>query len=153
VFSTPSRIFVIANYRLQLNANRPELITAGPRINLNTHPESLVVYWDNVGRKPARRGSATLFTVSKDSKRQERIRTAEIMGAGSNVNPGYGGQAEFSVDMQRFLGMFLVCTIYFDEVGAMYEQAFLFQLGPELPNSKGVTSLLEVAPPCYKVCR
>jgi hypothetical protein len=142
--------FVVANYRLQLNANRPELITAGPRINLNTHPESLVVYWGNIGRKPARRGIATLFTVSEDRKQKQKIATANITGAGSNVNPGSGGQAEFSVDMQKFLGTFLTCVEYFDDVGVAYRQAFLFRVGAEVVT--GVKSLDELAPPDYQHC-
>jgi hypothetical protein len=54
-FSLPSPpLWVsIAIYRLRFGANRPELASALPRINLNA----------------TRRGAATLFTVSEDSSK------------------------------------------------------------------------------------
>jgi hypothetical protein len=108
------------------------------------------VYWNNIGRKPARRGGATLFTVSEDGAQREKLGQASITGAGTNVFPGYGGQAEFSIDMQKFLGSFLVCTTYFDEGGKTYAQAFAFRLGAERENE---VALEELLPPDYKVCR
>src|SRR6266702_482215 len=71
----------VANYRLQTSAIRQNLASAGARINQNVHPESIVVFWNNIGNKPARRGTATLFTVSEDMRRREKIGSAAITGA------------------------------------------------------------------------
>jgi hypothetical protein len=145
-----SAVLSYRNLSLQQSGNRPNLASALPRINANVHPESLVVYWNNIGRKPARLGSATLFTVSEDGAQREKLGQASITGAGTNVFPGYSGQAEFSIDMQKFLGSFLVCTTYFDEGGKTYEQAFAFRLGTKRENE---VALEELLPPNYKACR
>jgi hypothetical protein len=150
--SLTSLWFVIANYRLQLNANRPELTSSGGNINLSVHPETLVVNWGNIGKKSAQRGIASLITISEDGKRRKKLGVAEITGAGSNVVPNYNGQATFSIDMQGFLGRFLVCTEYFDDSGAKYQQVFLFRLY-EQQNGSPLTGLEELALPDHWSCQ
>jgi hypothetical protein len=109
--------------------------------------------WGNIGKKPARRSTATLFTVSQDWKQREKIGVQPIIAGGTNVLPGTNGHAEFlGVDMQRFLGAFLVCVTYFDEAGTVYEQTFLYRLGAERPNEQ-IIPLNEEMTPDNAACR
>jgi hypothetical protein len=144
----------VAIYSLYVNypLSRPKLATAGPRLLDHTQPPSVLVYWNNIGKKVAQRGTAVLFTEDDKRAHREQIGEADIQGAGTNVFPGFGGQAMFPVDMQKFHGLFLVCASYFDEAGNVYEQAFLLRLGKPHPGEEFVP-LDDMATPDYQVCR
>jgi hypothetical protein len=149
VVSLLSLSFVIANYRLTKDAQRPNLVSASPVVNLRTHPETVIFDWGNFSSRAARRGAATLYTLDKENKHPEKIDTAPIVGAGTNVLPTSNGRAQFRFDMQKFLGRFLVCVMYFDDQDSVYEQAYLFGLGETLPDD---ARLDELAPPDVSIC-
>jgi hypothetical protein len=124
--SSASLYFVIANYRLTVAANRPELASNGFDIELTPQPH-VVVHLENVGRKIARRGKATLFSLTNVDGATVEIGSTSIIGAGTNVFGGYGSTARFDSPSIAAAGFFLVCAIYFDDSNAKYEQAFLFE--------------------------
>lgn len=141
--------FVIANYRLTKSAQRPNLVSASPSVNLSTRPETVIIDWGNFGTKAARRGTATLYTLNSDNTHREEIGTAPIIGAGTNVLPTFNGRAQFNFDMQKFLGHFLACARYFDDDGTAYDQAYLFGAGQ---RQQGFLPLNELSPPDVSAC-
>jgi hypothetical protein len=151
--SSASLCVGLANYWLQSKANEPSLASNGGRLDEARTPATLRVDWIDVGKRPARRGHAVLFTVDeqKNFRAREKMSEASIIGPGTSVFPNYVGSAEFKgVDMTRFKGRFLVCATYFDEASAVYNQAFVFRPGEGLI---GEIPLLEEAPPGYDICR
>jgi hypothetical protein len=143
----------VAMYSLYLSypSDRPELATAGPRLLDHAHPVSVLIYWDNIGKKVARRGTAVLFTEDEARSHREKMGVPDIEGAGTNIIPGFSGSALFKVDMTRFLGLFLVCASYFDQSGNTYNQAFILRKGEASPGQEYVP-LDEVAQPDGRVC-
>jgi hypothetical protein len=85
-----------------------------------------------VGKKIGRRGIATLFATAKDGNSLSKIDSGRIVGAGTNVFPGYGANSNFIMQTGDLPTVFLVCVTYFDEPGAKYEQAFEFERGSTL---------------------
>jgi hypothetical protein len=75
--------FVIANYRLQTSAIRPELAVGASEIRPQ---DCLVVDWANIGKKPVRRGKATLFTRNEDGSGRVQLGEADV-GAGASILP------------------------------------------------------------------
>lgn len=148
----------IAVYNLCLTkqADRPELVTTDARLYINHSgnppPELVAITWGNMGKRSALRGTATLFTISEDGLRHEKFGYSEITsGANSSsttLTPTFGfGYAQISIDMHKFLGLFLVCVKYHDETNHSYKQKFIFRQGTpfsdhvltrldELPSSK-----------------
>jgi hypothetical protein len=102
-----------------------------------------------MGKRAALRGTATLYTVTKDGSRDLKFGYSEITnGPNSSITtiaPGLGSipYAQFSVDMQKFVGLFLVCTKYRDDTGHSYKQKFIFELGTHLAET--ITRLDEAA--------
>jgi hypothetical protein len=117
---------------------------------VNVPPVVVRLNWYNNGKKEARRGTAALFTISR-----EKIVSAPIggvnRGAGTNVLPGQYGETVFCFDMQKVSGQFLVCTTYFDATGRAYEQAFLFRTG--ITQSDQPIPLEDLPPPNDRECR
>jgi hypothetical protein len=70
---------------------------------LRTHPETVRFDWGNFGPKAARRGEATLYILNNENSHQEKIGTAQIVGAGTNVLPTSSGRAEFKFDQSEFV--------------------------------------------------
>ena len=142
----------IYNVFITKQADRPELISADAKLFTNQQalPHELVtIGWVNMGKRAALRGTATLYTVSKDGGRFYKFGYSEITnGWNSSVTtiaPGLGSTpyAQFPVDMQKFLGLFLVCTKYRDDNGHSYKQNFIFELGPH--SGETTTRLDEAA--------
>jgi hypothetical protein len=84
---------------------------------------------------------------------RKKLGSAPIIGAGTNILPGYGSQAMVKVDMREFLGVFLACTTYLDEAGANYEQAFLFEMQSQQQPNQPMTALEELPSANIKLCR
>jgi hypothetical protein len=134
--------------------NVPELTSTGGSLDWRSPGTSGSFQWQNTGKKPARRGIATLYALDKDRAHQKKLGEAPITGAGTNVIPRYNGQAKIYFETEEVPDTLLVCTIYFDETKE-YHQAFLFRrLGPAHPEKPGTISIEEIAPPNYKeVCQ
>jgi hypothetical protein len=120
-------------------SERPQLVVTDGRLYINHQanppPEWVRITWGNTGKTAASRGTATLFTISEDGKRHEKFGTSEIT-AGNNSSttlvPTFGyGSAFVSIDMQMFLGLFLVCIKYHDG-NLSYRQHFVFRQGSPL---------------------
>jgi hypothetical protein len=140
----------ISNYWLQIEGNRPNLVSDGGLMYVNVPPAVVHLNWNNIGKKEVRRGTATLFTMPR-----EKIGSALIGGlnrnAGTNVLPGQYGETAFQFDTQKVSKQFLVCATYFDLTGRAYEQAFLFRAA--ITQSDQPIPLEELPPPDIKECR
>lgn len=122
------------NVWLTTRANRPLLVSTNAVLFVNpvaTPPEMVRITWGNMGKKSALRGTGTLFTVSDDGKRYQKVGVEEITaGNTTTLTPTFGyGYLEITVDMQKFLGSFLACIKYYDETNYSYRQHFLFRVG------------------------
>jgi hypothetical protein len=145
--SSVSPYYVVANYRLTVSGNRPDLASNGFKVELSPRPPHIVVNIENVGKKIARRGVARLLSLSRADGAAAEVGSAPIIGTGTNVFAGYGSTARFDLPSIEAAAFFLVCAVYFDDSGARYEQAFLFQ-------RSGATDLAyeELAPPDLRMC-
>jgi hypothetical protein len=138
IVSLASLCFVVANYRLTVAANRPELASNGFKMG----PTQIEVDLENIGKKVGRRGFAKLFSLTEADGSPVDIGTAPIIGAGTNIFPGYGSVARFNSSSIGTAPFFLVCATYFDDSGATYQQGFLFKHStltardPELPYTE-----------------
>jgi hypothetical protein len=97
----------------------------------------------------ARRGSAKLFALNPDGTRGQKLGEAPIVGAGTNVAPGYHGSAQFRFDGGSY-DRFLACVIYYDDSNEMIPQAFAFRIGKI--DSDPETTLDEIEQPNYREC-
>jgi hypothetical protein len=140
----------IANYCLQKSANRPELASTGGDINLaQVHPKIAELEWSNIGKKPARRGTVTVFTLSNGT-RHTKLGEGIIIAAGTSVMPGYNGGAKVTFDTDQLDEEILACITYFGDDDEPYQQAFLYHQRAVQNNA---VDLSELAPPKYKaVC-
>jgi hypothetical protein len=138
----------VANLRFG-NTNNPDLVAAGPRIDLNAALKLVFLDLHNIGKKPARRGRATLFGLNEDRTSRRKLAEADILGAGTNVLPGYNGHADLRIDTE-LPDLFLACIIYHDDDNNTLQKAFLFRLGTIKSNE---ASLDELEPPDAKACR
>jgi hypothetical protein len=130
--------------------HRPELASTGGDINLvQVHPKVAELQWSNIGKKPARGGTVTIFTFST-GKRLAELGKGKITGAGTNVMPGYGGGAKIPFDSEQLGDALLACAIYFGDDNEKYSQAFLYHQEPVENNA---IHLSELTPPRYNaVC-
>jgi hypothetical protein len=146
-----------SNLILTIRANRPELVSTQATLFINPDanpPEWVALNWNNIGKRSALRGTATLFTVSNDGNRHEKFAQSEIIasvGGSTTLLPtfGYGSAYLLPVDMHQFLGLFLACIKYHDEANNSYKQRYLFRLGNKVNNS--VTTLDEL-PSTHQAC-
>jgi hypothetical protein len=139
---------VIANYRMTVAANRPSLASDGLIVRAKTNPP-IEISFHNVGKATARRGTATLFSLSEAEGVPEKIGSVAIGGAGANIVAGSGAWARFDPQSLE-AALFLVCISYFDDAGTRFEQAFLFQRPTDAsPMSMGYE---ELAPPDVGRC-
>jgi hypothetical protein len=129
-------IAALYNLYLTIKASRPELVSTDAKLYVNpagNPPEWVSITWGNIGKKPAFRGTAILFTVSDDGNRHEKFGEREITTATNSTTliPTFGyGSANIGVNMQKFLGVFLACVKYIDE-DYSYKQSFIFQKSTE----------------------
>ena len=145
VVSLAALCVIVANYRMTVAANRPDLASNGFHVELMAQPPHVVVDLENVGKKVARRGKATLLSLAQADGPAVEIGSAPIIGAGTSVIPGYGSSARFD-SSSIAPAFFLVCSAYFDDSGARYEQAFMFQRSGGTARDP-VLAYEELAPP------
>jgi hypothetical protein len=105
----------------------------------------------NIGKKPARHGSATLFEVGRGNNwsHKRKLGEAPIIGAGTNIVPGWNGHAQIT-----FLGeipdLFLACVVYHDDANNILQQAFLFDITNAKAHDGGL--LNEIEKPGAEAC-
>jgi hypothetical protein len=128
----------------------PELASTGGEINLvQVHPKVAKLQWSNIGAKPARDSTVSIFTFSS-GKRQTELGNGKIIGAGANVMPQYNGEAKIAFDTDKLRDGLLACVMYFGDNNKKYVQAFLYHLEPVQNNA---IRLSELIPPKYNaVC-
>jgi hypothetical protein len=152
IVSLAALYFVVANYRLTVAANRPDLASNGFNVELAARPPHVEVHLENIGRKIARRGIATLFSLAQLDGEPVLIGTAPIIGAGTNVFAGYGSTTRFESASIQPAAFFLVCAAYFDDAGAKYEQAFLFERSQVTARDPAELAYAELATPDLSQC-
>jgi hypothetical protein len=138
-----SLCYVIANYRLQKTSDRPFLASYG----ISEISPNVRIGWNNVGKKTARRGTATLYAMRKAHSPPEKLGASAIVGGGTNIFPGFGSQAYFELPKREVPPFYLLCVVYFDDTGTQFEQAFLFS------NRGPPDRFEEVDPPDIEQCR
>jgi hypothetical protein len=139
-------------------SQRPKLVTTDARLYINhagnPPPELVQLFWRN-GERAAFRGAATVFTVSEDGNQHEKFGLSEITVDWQNTSttllPFGSGYAQIPVDMNKFLGMFLVCAKYYDEANHSYRQAFLFRRGT--PFNDHILTRLDELPSKRDACK
>ena len=139
-------------------SQRPKLVTADARLYINhagnPPPELVQLFWRN-GERPAFRGAATVFTVSEDGNQHEKFGLSEItvdwQSTSTTLVPFGSGYAQIPVDMNKFLGLLLVCVKYYDEANHSYRQTFLFRRGAPL-NDHILTRLDELPSKGLSLC-
>jgi len=145
-------ILGVAIYNLYLlhTANRPQLVATESRLSINPNanpPEFVFVSWGNMGKQSAHRGTAIFHTMTeKGDDPPTRLAMSEISnGRTTTLVPTFGyASAMVVIDMSKFLGVFLVCTQYFDDYDKPYHQEFLFRRGDKQPD--GIIPLIELPP-------
>jgi len=113
---------------------RPQLGFLGANFVINSR--SFLFNWNNLGKRPALGGMATLFALSDSESEGEKLGEASISQSGgtTTITPTFGyGTAQFNdADIQKSpRSSFLVCATYFDDTGKKYGQNFRFRLGSE----------------------
>ena len=123
-------VVALLSWFFPITDQRPELASSGGNMTLvPTRPKVANLQWSNIGTKPARGGTVTIFTFSS-GKRQAELGKSEIIGAGANVLPGYNGQAKIVFDTEQLTDGLLECVIYFGDNNKEYRQAFLYHQEP-----------------------
>jgi hypothetical protein len=88
---------------LTITSNRPELVATNASLYNQSNGKSGVQFsWINIGKRPARQGAATLFSVSDDGNRYDKLETGKI----TTFTVAPSGNAYFSVsnlDASRLL--------------------------------------------------
>jgi hypothetical protein len=155
LLSMVSLFFVILTYRSQRTSNRPELASAVANIYWDQNPVRARFNFASTGRKTARRGTASLFTVTNDDRgnyhAEEKLGAAPIIGSGPNVMPGFGGNADMTLNVTMQPEKFLLCTMYFDELDEQYYQSFLLQKDDETSSATN-SQLKEIGPFGSELC-
>ena len=118
--SLGSLYVAIVNYRFQMNANVPHLLSSGSDIVWDAN--LLRFQWNNVGKAVAREGKVSLFALRDDGSDKQPLGDAPIIGGGTNIFPGYGASANLKVDITKILGQLLACVTFIDEQGTMHEE-------------------------------
>jgi hypothetical protein len=143
---------VVKNYQMAVASNRPELASNGFHIQLAAQSPLVAVDLQNVGKKIARRGEATLYALAELDGQLRKIRDAPIIGAGTSVFARYGSSARFdstSIDASAF---FLVCVSYFDDAGVRDSQAMMFGRSPKTARDPPELAYAELATPDLVRC-
>jgi hypothetical protein len=146
--------FAVYNRWLAIQEDRPNFVTTGARLYINhagqPPPELVDITWGNTGKRSALRGGATLYTVSEDGNQHEKFGVSEISD-GTTIVPTFGiAHMTISVDMSKFLGLFLVCVKYYNETNHSYRQTFSFPRGA--PMNDHVLTRLDELPSKPNAC-
>ncbi len=139
-------------------SERPKLVITDARLYINhagsPPPELVQLSWRN-GERAAFRGAATVFTVSEDGNQHEKVGlreiTADLQSTSTTLVPFGSGYAQIPVDMNKFLGMFLVCVKYYDEANHSYRQTFRFRRGA--PFNDHILTRLDELPSKPDACK
>jgi hypothetical protein len=114
------------------------------------HPKEVVqLQWTNIGTRPARRGTATIFTFV-GGKRQTKLGDTEI-ARGYKIMPGSVATISMDFNSEQLNDGLLACVLYRDDDDKKHKQAFIYHQKPPQDN---LIYLSELTPPRYNaVCR
>ena len=121
--STVSLAYIVATYNYQVQGDRPNLVTSGPRIYPTLSPPRIELYWANVGK---------------------RVASGAISGAGTNLLPGAGSLFSFAwVYGVRKPFKLLACVRYVDDTERRFAQSYLLELN-QAPGDESRINLNEI---------
>jgi hypothetical protein len=152
-----SAFFAFRNYQLQLKSNEPQLASLAAAVDFrgskrNTGSNNIELNFTDIGKRPARQGTATLFLASETHTRGQKLgEEVPIMDAanGSNVLlPGHNGRAMFSFEGDA-PDLILACVIYSDDKNQLH-QAFIYRPKKHKSSSE-IIGLDEIEQPDYGV--
>ena len=132
-------IVSVANYSIQRSSyNKPELAPAGAMMHFDLSPKIAELHWLNIGKKPARNGTVTLFIFAEDRTRPHKLGElgqASIAATSTIIGANYLGSAKVTLNSGELSGPFLACVVYYDENDEIYRQAFLYRRGTGGPEN------------------
>ncbi len=134
--------------RATASSNRPFLVSGQPSLSQEAH-HTLHLLWTNTGNQTVRNPIATLLTLSDDLQNKLNLGTQPLRIKYQGSTPENAAEVRFPVDMQQFLGRFLVCVTYFGEESKSYSQAFLYE-PPE--GGQEPSQYMEMQPPSDGLC-
>jgi hypothetical protein len=144
-----SAVIAFWNYRLQLKSSEPQLASAGSVVSLS-HPIYVELYFSNIGKRPTKQGTVSLFPFNQAHTRGQKLveKAIAAMAGGSNfVLPQSAGKVIFDVEGEA-PDLFLACLIYFDGKTRL-RQAFVYRLG----GRASIPTLYQIEQPDYgEVC-
>jgi len=127
--SLVSLSYIVASYNYQVQGDRPDLVTSGPRIYPTLSPPRIELYWANVGKRVARLPEVRVFRLNDDGTPSELVASGAISGAGTNLLPGAGSLFSFAwVHGVRKPFKILACVSYLDDAERRFTQSYLLEL-------------------------
>jgi len=120
-----SAVIALWNYQLQLKSSEPQLASTGASVGLQAHhPISFDLGLRNIGKRPAKRITGTLFSFSEAHTRGQKL--ADQANA-DHILPEFNGILTFKIEGEAPDDLFLACLKYFDGKTPL-EQAFVYRL-------------------------
>ncbi len=142
--STVSLAYIVATYNYQVQGDRPNLVTSGPRIYPTLSPPRIELYWANVGKRVARHPQVNVFRLNDDDMPNELVASGAISGAGTNLLPGAGSLFSFAwVHGVRKPFKLLACVRYLDDTERRFAQSYLLELN-QAPGDESRINLNEI---------
>jgi len=121
-----SAVIAFWNYRLQLKSSEPQLASAHATVSLQDHhPISVGLNLRNIGKRPAKRLTGTLFSFSEAHTRGQKL--AGPANADHDILPQFNGNLAFKIEGEAPEYLFLACLSYFDGKTPL-QQAFVYRL-------------------------
>lgn len=142
--STVSLSYIVASYNYQVQGDRPDLVTSGPRIYPTLSPPRIELYWANVGKRVARLPQVKVFRLNDDGTPNEIVAGGAIAGSGTNLLPGAGSLFSFAwVHGVRKPFKLLACVSYLDDTERRFTQSYLLELN-QAPGEENRINLNEI---------
>jgi hypothetical protein len=152
-----SALFAFWNYQLQLKSNEPQLASLAAAVDLrgskhNTGSNNIELNFTDIGKRPARQGTATLFSVTETHTRRQKlgdeVPIADAANGSKILLPGHDGRAMFSFEGDE-PDLILACVTYSDYKNQIH-QAFIYRPKKD-KSSAEIIGLDEIEQPDYGV--
>jgi hypothetical protein len=142
-----SAVIAFWNYRLQLKSSEPQLASAQASVALQDHHPILIhLNLRNIGKRPAKRITGTLFSFSEAHTRGQKLADPENA---DHILPEFNENLSFKIEGEAPEDLFLACLSYFDGKTPL-QQAFVYRL-PRRDSSTTVVDEIET-PDYGEVC-
>jgi hypothetical protein len=135
--------FIIANYNIQVHADRPFVRATGADLAGTADPDTytLAVALYNSGKEDAR--DITIKTAMIDPITKQPKLTASEQFSRLRASLPYAYQAKFSIRKTDTVKFFVFCVTYTDDASNHYEPEATFMTFPAWPASNGQYACLK----------